>query len=223
MTSLIFSIQSANMFYDQFAEDLEKLLSLDLPGEEAHFELLPLNRKPNSLLIDDAHNYRKSAVAIYLFRSDTEVHSLLIQRPPYEGKHGGQISFPGGKVEDEDPDLEYTARRESFEEINIPIDAGVSIGMLSEVFIPVSKFRVQPFIFFLEELPKVQPDPREVDEIITFNISHLLKNDIIRKTDLNLGNGLIRKDIPYFDIDGRIVWGATAMILSELKAVLNKL
>lgn len=211
------------MFYDQFARDLEKLLALELPGEEAHYEVLPINRKPSSLLIYDADNYRRSAVAVYLFRSGSEVHILLIQRPQYEGKHGGQISFPGGKAEDLDPDLEYTARRESFEEINIPLETGSLLGRLSEVFIPVSKFRVQPYVFFLEDLPEVQADPREVDEIITFNARQLLNEEIIKRTDLHIGNGLIRKDIPYFDIDGRIVWGATAMILSELKAVLRKL
>lgn len=211
------------MLYDRFAVDLQKLLSGELPGEEAHLEVIPLNRKPTSLLIDDADDYRRSAVGIYLFPYGNEVHTILIQRPHYEGKHGGQISFPGGKIEEEDPDLEYTARRESFEEINIPIESGELMGSLSEVFIPVSKFRVQPFVFFIEEEPVFKADPREVDEIITFNAGHLLKNDIIKKTDLNIGNGLIRKDIPYFDINGRIVWGATAMILSELRAVLDKL
>lgn len=211
------------MYYDNFIADLKELVKHQLPGESAHHDLLPLNRKPTSKALTENENYRLSAVAVLLYKRDREIHSILIQRSRYEGMHGAQISFPGGKMDPDDSDLEYTARRECFEEINFPTDTGILLGNLSPVHIPVSKFLVQPYLFFVDDLPPLLGNEREVEEIITFNTSNLLKPDVLKRSDIQVGNGLIRKDIPYFDIDGRIVWGATAMILSELRALLSKI
>lgn len=211
------------MYYDNFITDLKELVKHQLPGESAHHDLLPLNRMPTSQALKKTENYRLSAVAVLLYKQDREIHSILIQRPPYEGMHSAQISFPGGKMDPEDSDLEYTARRECFEEINIPTDKGILLGNLSPVHIPISKFLVQPYLFYVDELPPLLGNEREVEEIITFNTSNLLHPDVLKRSDIHIGNGLIRKDIPYFDIDGRIVWGATAMILSELRALLSKI
>ncbi len=200
--------------------ELKNLLKNDLPGESAHQLVFPVNR-PVSSEIDDLEEYRNSAVAIFLYESLGEMHSILIQRPRYPGVHGGQIAFPGGKEDPEDISLEFTARREAFEEINIPMDYAELIGQLSDIHIPVSKFIVQPFVFAMQSLPDLIPDKREVDDIIHFNIRNLLREDVLKRADIRVADNMVRKDIPYFDIDGKIVWGATAMMLSEFREILK--
>ncbi|NRA10771.1 MAG: CoA pyrophosphatase [Crocinitomicaceae bacterium] len=170
-----------------------------------------------------AIDYRKSAVGIVLFEEANSIRCVLIQRPQYEGTHGGQVSFPGGKMDATDVDLEYTAKRECMEEIDLEPSLMRTVGRLSEVYIPVSKFLVQPYIFFVDPLPSLKPDEREVDEIFTFEIDNLLNSTRLKRIDLKFKNGFKQKDIPYFDIEGRVVWGATAMILSEFKAILKSL
>lgn len=192
-----------------------------LPGEAAHLEVLPLNRPLTSQVKNDSNLFRDSAVAILLFEKNNSIHTALIQRQEYQGTHSKQIAFPGGKMEPEDEDLVYTARRESFEEVNLPIGYGELITELTTVYIPVSRFKVNPFIFFLEEEPEFVPDQREVESIFTFDIFDLKREDIIKRIDIQLPNGLKRKNIPYFDIEGKIVWGATALMLAELRAILK--
>ena len=97
------------------------------------------------------------------------------------------------------------------------------IGQLSNIHIPVSKFVVRPFVFSLPTLPDLIPDNREVDDIIHFNVERLLDEAILRRTDIRVSNNMVRKNIPYFDIEGKIVWGATAMMLSEFREILRKI
>lgn len=208
-----------NKFIEQF-----RLISREgLPGERAHSLMLPINRPLSSDALKSASDYRDSAVAILLFEKDGSIHSTLIQRPEYEGTHSKQIAFPGGKHDDTDHNLEFTARREAFEEVNLPLDNGQLITELTTVYIPVSKFKVNPFVFYLDEEPILTPDPREVDSIIHFDVFQLITDEVVKTTDLRLSNGLIRKNIPYFDINGHVVWGATALMLSELREILKQL
>jgi 8-oxo-dGTP pyrophosphatase MutT (NUDIX family) len=151
------------------------------------------------------------------------MNSLLIQRPAYNGVHSRQISLPGGKKDLTDPSIEFTARRECMEEVAIPMDHLELVGKLSDVYIPVSKFIVSPHIFFVDQLPKLIPDPREVDEIIPFQVEALLSESSLRKTDMQFQNGFTQKNVPYFSIENRIVWGATGMILSEFRTVLSQI
>lgn len=205
-----------------FKEQLRTILADQLPGQEAHLEVVPFNRIISAEQLKTSGEYRESAVGILLFESNNSIHSILIQRPTYNGTHSNQIAFPGGKMDPTDIDLEFTARRECKEEINIPHDKGELLGSLTSVYIPVSGFKVQPHLFFLDSLPELVPDPREVDQILTFDIFDLLKDNIIQKTDIQLTNGVKQKDVPYFAIEDKIVWGATAMMLSELRAILRK-
>ena len=204
-----------------FVQQFQAILSHGLPGERAHAELMPVNRPFSSKALKEAKNYKKSAVGVILFRKQNTIRCILIQRTHYDGAHSRQVSFPGGKMDPSDPDLEYTARRECMEEINLPIHLATNIGKLSHVYIPVSNFFVQPYVFYIEQLPQLTANKREVDEIFSFDIFSLTKEDILKKTDLELASGFKQKNVPYFDIEGRTVWGATAMILSELKAIIN--
>lgn len=156
-----------------------------------------------------------------LYPTTNSANCVLIERPSYDGVHGGQISFPGGKMDATDPHLEYTARRECFEEINLPLEAGKLIGSLTDVYIPVSNFLVSPYVFSLDETPSLTPDEREVESIIEFDVLQLLDHSQIKTKDMKLGKGFIQKNVPYFDINGHVVWGATAMMLSEFREIIK--
>lgn len=204
-------------FINKFQSSIEG----GLPGELAHADLMPINRPFSSKALLKATKFRKSAVGIVLYEEMKSIRCILIQRPEYDGKHSKQVSFPGGKMDDTDPDLIYTAKRECMEEIALHPNRMNLVGELSHVYIPVSKFLVQPYVFFVNDLPQLVPHEREVDEIFTFDIEDLLDDQRLKLTDLKFSNGLTHKNIPYFDIEGRTVWGATAMILSEFKAVIK--
>lgn len=207
-----------------FISSFRKTIEIGLPGEHAHQLLMPLKRPLSSLAKSEAkNNYRESAVGIVLHPWKDSIHCILIRRPSYEGAHGGQISFPGGKRDASDIDLEFTARRECLEEIALPHGHAELVHPLTEVFIPVSKFSVQPYIFFTEDLPELTPDEREVEEIISFDLFELAKRKEIPRTSIPINTGFTMKDVPYFDIHGHVVWGATAMILAELRAIIQKM
>lgn len=203
--------------------DIERLLKSALPGEEAHSILMPVDRPYSSVIRKSSADFRHSAVAIVLYEVESELESILIRRPEYNGTHSRQIAFPGGKRDDTDPDLEFTARRECMEEVGIPPESLRLIGSLTDIYIPVSKFVVSPFVFHLEELPPLIPDEREVDGIIQFKIRQLLSDDVIQRMPMKLGDGLTQKSVPYFNIEEEIVWGATGMMLAEFRAVLQQI
>jgi 8-oxo-dGTP pyrophosphatase MutT (NUDIX family) len=210
---------SAQSFLSSFRQTFE----FGLPGEEAHQLLMPLKRPLSSVAKANTSNFRESAVGIVLHPFNNSIHCILIRRPSYEGAHSGQISFPGGKRDLDDIDLEYTARRECREEIALPHEHADLIHPLTEVFIPVSKFSVQPYVFFTDNLPELTPDDREVEEIISFDVFDLLRHEKIPTTSIPINSGFTMKDVPYFDIHGHIVWGATAMMLAEMRALLKRM
>lgn len=204
------------LFLDLFKQELAD----NLPGERAHLRMSPTNRPLSSLALKNAVDVRDSAVAVVLYRNKDQIECILTQRPEYDGNHGGQVSFPGGKKDPEDKDLEETARRECFEEIGIPKNEGLLLGQLTEVYIPVSGFLVKPFVYFHQELPQLKKDEREVAEILTFPLFDLKKEERISSTEIHLRNGMIYKNIPYFDLADKKVWGATALILNEIREIL---
>jgi 8-oxo-dGTP pyrophosphatase MutT (NUDIX family) len=206
-----------------FLDQLKRSLAQGLPGEAAHQHLMPLKRPLSSAAKAQSTTYRESAVGIVLHPKNDSIHCILIRRPSYDGAHSGQISFPGGKKESDDENLEETARRECLEEIGLPHHHSTLIHPLTEVFIPVSNFSVQPYIFFCEVLPDLIPDEREVAEIISFDLVELTRRNEIPRTSIKINSSLTMKDVPYFDIDGHIVWGATAMMLGEMKVLLERM
>jgi len=204
-----------------FRERIQLQLLKELPGEVSHQKMSPLNRPITSEALKTLTDYRESAVAIVLFESEECIECILTQRPEYDGTHSGQVSFPGGKKEDSDLHLEATARRECKEEIGVQLTEEHLIGALSPVYIPVSRFLVLPYIYFLPSAPVYTPDTHEVAEIFTFPLFDLKKEDLIATMELKQPNGAIYRNVPYFNLKNKKVWGATALILSEMKDVLN--
>ena len=200
---------------------LQEKIQQYLPGVKSHIEFYPY-RFSNENTIDST-TFRKAAVAVHLFNKENQLHLLLIERSEYDGTHSKQIAFPGGKIDPEDPSTEYAARRESFEEVAIPFDKGLLIGQLTEVNIPVSKFNVIPFVFYHEELPELTKNKREVNEILTISLKELL--DELNKTSviIQINKQVRLPNVPCFIIQEKIIWGATALILNELKVICKEI
>ena len=210
-----------------FLERLKRSIESGVPGVKAHERLLPIKilkkRKDSFVKQKEDGSYRDSAVSIILYPHLESIYCILIKRPEYDGKHSGQISFPGGKFEDSDVDFEYTARREAFEEVDFRMEDGELITALTQLFIPVSNFLVHPYLLYTPIKPTLTPDKREVEKIVEFDIFDLLQSEIQSTKDIQIEKSVRLKNIPYFNIQENVVWGATAMILSELKMILEDL
>lgn len=168
----------------------------------------------------DRRSVRLGSVLISLYLHNEELHTVLMKRPSYKGVHSGQVSFPGGKKEDGDDDLITTALREAHEEVGIVPDKVNIIGTLSELYIPPSNFLVLPVLGYLEEKPELVPDMHEVEAILEVPFKHFFQKESLKEGNIPVGNGYKIK-APYFDVEGHVVWGATAMILNEMMEVVN--
>jgi 8-oxo-dGTP pyrophosphatase MutT (NUDIX family) len=205
-------------------EKIKIQIEVGLPGEAAHLAMAPFNRPLSSLALKQSSDHRISSVAVVLYENNSkEVSLILIKRTHYEGAHSGQISFPGGKKDPTDSDTEFTARRECFEEIGLCLEQKDCLGKLTDVYIPVSKFLVHPFIYFCSDPADLKPDEREVSEVFTIDLEQLTDTRSISIMDIRFPNGLVQKEIPCFIFGAKKVWGATALILNELREILNRI
>lgn len=206
---------------DELTARLSEKMRGPLPGIQAQLQMASgLRAKATSSHRPDTSKARIGAVLIALFPDNGTVRTVMMKRPDYDGTHSGQVSFPGGKLEPHDRDVIHTALREAEEEVNITPDDVQVIGRLTELYIPPSNFLVHPIVGVLKSPPHLIPDQHEVERILVPEIDHLLRDDIIVQKDIRLRSGFTVRT-PCFDVDGCTVWGATAMIVSELKALLR--
>ena len=185
---------------------------------EGPISYLPSNRHQPL----ESDTYRNAAVAVVMYHEKEQIKSILTLRSNYNGHHSGQISFPGGKFDPDDRDLIQTARRECYEEIGIQCESGTYVGKLENLYIPVSGFLIEPHLFYHEKLPILSKNDREVAQIINFNLEDLMNPTIKSFQDLTHNQRII-KNTPVFTISGHQVWGATAIILEDLRRILNVL
>ncbi|MFI5172650.1 MAG: NUDIX hydrolase [Chitinophagales bacterium] len=201
-------------FVLKLAEEIHK----GLPGLEAHKIMAPVTRPLISFDEADFPQANKGAVMILFYPAGDAISFVLIKRPSYDGVHGGQVSFPGGRVESSDPETAFTALRECEEETGIDKNSIRVFGKLSNVYIPPSNYFVFPYLGYLESTPQFTPDKHEVEYIIEADVKKITDPKI--KSTINI----IRKDIsftaPCYLINEHKVWGATAIILSELEFLL---
>ncbi len=203
--------------------DLIKLTATlldDLPGEAAQFRMAPMARKRISEMPLGDDSIRKAAVMIPLFKNLETDCLLLTVRSTYEGAHSGQVSFPGGKFDENESDPIQVALREMEEEVGIKAEHVQIIGKLSPIFIPVSKMHVQPVIAWVHDA-NWMANRYEVAQLLEVPIHQLFQTNVIKKKSMEFIPGM-PVEVPYFDIQGHVVWGATAMIISELLSVLEK-
>jgi 8-oxo-dGTP pyrophosphatase MutT (NUDIX family) len=202
----------------RFIEQLKIRLQQPLPGEAAQFRMAPVNRQRISQEHTGKYKPVKSAVLILLFPAEASIHTLLIQRTEYDGVHSAQIAFPGGKFDDTDTDLQQTALRETQEEIGVDPKQVEIIGKLTDIYITPSNYLVSPFVGVLSTLPALTIDTHEVQQVITTDLFHLNNSAIRSEKKIMHSNGSKIKT-PYYEVRGLTVWGATAMMISELNAV----
>lgn len=205
--------------YSTFLTYLSDALQDELLGIEAHQKMLPPGRRLKTYE-SERSMVKPSGVLLLLFPDKGQIYLCLIKRPSTMTHHPGQISFPGGKVEKEDASAEMAALREAQEEVGIDPTLVRIIGKLSELYVEVSKFIIHPFIAWADKKPDFIVNTDEVDELILLPINDLVANETIMETDMDTVTGRLR--IKYYPFNSQIIWGATAMILSELIEILKK-
>lgn len=161
-----------------------------------------------------------AAVMMLFYPKNGMTHLALIVRNSYEGVHSAQIAFPGGKYETGDENFSQTALRETQEEVGVNPAIIDVVKSFTEVYIPPSNFIVHPFLGICKEEICFVLDPSEVSSIIELPLSVFLNDEILVEAKLSTSYAK-EINVPAFDIEGHIVWGATAMMLSELKDVLK--
>lgn len=197
-----------------------QLNNQQLPGFDAHVELTPYRKEIKPSTNNNDSKIGAVAVIISYYLSSPTI--ILTKRANYHGVHGGQISFPGGKMDDGDLDLQFTAQRETREETGIILDTNNYLTKLSEIFIPPSNFIVHPFLF-IHSTKFIGIENNEVDYLIELPLSILKDESALVKTDIKLSNGTTIKNAPCFIYNNEIIWGATAAILNELRWLIRSI
>ncbi len=210
-----------SLVFNELIERLRHRLQQPLPGASAHE---PLRAEPMGAIrpkFEHKSPPKPGAVLILLYPEGGLIKFPLTKRPDYVGTHGGQISFPGGKAE-ENETSEQTAIREGEEEIGIrPANLEV-IGKLSEFFVIPSNFLVTPVVAYQKSKTTFSPDPVEVVKVLEGSLDELIKDDAVRIKEILVAR-MYPMMAPHFLIDNEIVWGATAMMLNEFRTILREI
>lgn len=189
-----------------------------LPGIKTHIEAAPYR----DVVIDDLtkNKAQQSGVLILFYEKNSTLHTVLIKRAINNSKHSGQIAFPGGKKEVYDTDLIETALREANEEIGIIKEHVEIVGTLTDVYIPVSNFLVAPVIGFIDYSPIFTLQLSEVFDVVEVEVQTLIHPNTFQQQKVKLYDGLQLK-VPCFVVNKQIVWGATALMINELRYLLK--
>jgi len=210
------------LIFSEFIEKLKQQLAQSLPGEAAQYKMASAQRKlPLRDYLAAAKKPMDSAVLVLLYPVNAKIYTVLMLRPQEQGVHSGQVSFPGGKYEETDGTFMNTALREAGEEMGIIKEQVIIVGELSPLYIPPSNFLVHPFVGYMTEKPVIQPSKDEVKQVIEANIELLLDDTLKDRKIIEVRGYKI--DTPFYNIYGNVVWGATAMILSELEDLLRRI
>ncbi len=211
------------MDFSEFEKRIVKVKKMDLPGEAIQFKMAPVERLKE--LKEQARlkqNARKAGVMALFYPSKAnETHLILILRKTYKGVHSAQVGFPGGKIEPEDDSLEEAALRETEEEVGVSRKVITVLKELTEIYIPPSNFFVQPFLGVTGNTPTFIPQDDEVEALIEVPLSLFMDDStlITKKITTSYATNI---DVPAFLLNDHVVWGATAMMLSEVRELLKQ-
>jgi 8-oxo-dGTP pyrophosphatase MutT (NUDIX family) len=202
-----------------FIQNLERSLQHPLPGQAAQIRMGHPARYEGTFIPETA---TLAGVLALFFPKNGQWNLVFIERVANPNdKHKGQISFPGGRFDELDGHSGQTALREAQEEVGVNPQDITLLGALTELYIPISNFHVQPHVGFMEYAPTFSPQESEVAGILEVPFDHFQNPQNIKRKDLVL-SAFSLSDVPYFDIDGKVLWGATAMMLSELIEVCSR-
>ena len=212
-----------SMNFDEFCQRALNLKNLPLPGEVSHYKMSPALRiqwlKENN--IEDANPKRAGVMALFYPDMEQQTRLLLILRKMYEGVHSNQIGFPGGKVEEQDKDLLATALRETQEEVGVLSSTVQIIKELSEVYIPPSNFLVRPYMGIYANPKPFIKDETEVERLVEVYLRDFMDDSNLIQENLSTSYAK-NINVPAYKLNGYTVWGATAMMLSEIRELLQQ-
>ncbi len=209
------------MFFKDFELSISKINDFPLPGVDAHKKMIPnfrakeLQKRPL-----DKEAVQRAAVLLLFYPDElNQTRFVLTERTVYQGTHSGQISFPGGKIDFGDNSLWQTALREANEEIGVVVDNIENIAELTDIYIPPSNFLVYPYVGIVRQPQTFVKEVKEVEKIIEIKLSDLLNGE-------NETKGMVTTSyaknvyVPMYCFGDARVWGATAIILSEMKELI---
>lgn len=210
------------MHFSEFTQKLKAQLQLPLPGDKVRRAMAPSIRFPEQFKLPDPTKARKAGVLLLIYPDQNDFFIPLMQRVEDGFAHSGQISFPGGGREKADTNIQMTALRETEEEFGVPRESVTVLGQLSELYIPVSNSLVYPVVGITPERPNFVPETKEVAAIIEVGLQHLMDKNIIQSKSMQ-ATSKVQMTAAYYHLYAKhILWGATAMMMSEFLAIVDK-
>jgi 8-oxo-dGTP pyrophosphatase MutT (NUDIX family) len=204
---------------DEILRRLEKGLWASLPGIPAQLQMVPEPRPGQKAYFEVEDTSLKAGVLILLYKKDGRLLMLVTRRTERVLHHRGQISLPGGEQHPGES-LEATALRETVEELGPDLGAVRVLGRLTPLYIPPSNYCIYPTVAFVPGVPVFRPQPDEVAEVIEVPVDHLADPANTRRETWSLGGRPV--EVPFYEYEGHKIWGATAMVLAEFLALLDR-
>jgi 8-oxo-dGTP pyrophosphatase MutT (NUDIX family) len=197
---------------------LREALRGPLPGLAAQMGMAPIPRPGTERILDPSLDCRRAGVLVLFYPCDAALCLVLTRRTDEVDSHRGQISFPGGST-DPGEDAAATALREAHEELGVDPARVEVLGQLSPLYIPPSGFCVYPVVAYAAERPEFVPNAAEVAEVLEVSLAHLLDPATRGEEIWPIRGADVR--VPFYRVGHHKVWGATAMMLCELLALLH--
>ncbi len=211
------------MDFRDFEKRIVNVTKMELPGESVQFKMAPIERL-NALkqaAIEKNTAKRAGVMSLFYPSESFDTRLILILRKTYKGVHSAQVGFPGGKLEKQDNSIEEAALRETEEEVGVSRNSISVLKQLTEIYIPPSNFFVQPFLGITTKSPLFIPQEDEVEALIEVTLSDFMNEGSITTQTLSTSYAT-NINVPAFKLNGYIVWGATAMMLNEVRELLKK-
>ena len=210
------------MDFEQFKSNWSKISEAELGGLKSQLKMIPGERPiPNWHEILKNNPQKAAVLALFYPDQRNRTNFLLTLRASYKGVHSSQVSFPGGKQDKNDSSLIYTALRETQEEIGIDPENVKILREISKTYFPPSNFLVHTFLGLVDYTP-VFVTNYEVEKVLEVPLQHLTDPRSLINTKLTTSY-MKEADIPCFELNNQLVWGATAMMLSEIKDLFNSI
>jgi 8-oxo-dGTP pyrophosphatase MutT (NUDIX family) len=205
------------MEFHRFLEYVPNITKLQLDAQASHAKMSPVERMDLVRKLNPDHqNPQKAAVMVLIYPKNDQAHLVLIVRPSYPGIHSSQVSFPGGRAEATDTSFLHTALRECEEEVGVASQKVNFIKQMQSVYIPPSNFLMHPFLGFSTETLSFTPQASEVQRILEVPLRFFLEEASLTNQKMNTSYG-VQIVVPGWNFEQHFIWGATAMVLSELK------